>query len=121
MAFGRHPFHGMGTVEIVMTIDEWDGRVSSLMGRMEEPGLEELVGLSLAKEDKRRLPAELLLESPWLKERISTLEEATGIVRRYLMTKTLVEDEEEKDCDESMTESLASLAGMSLEDKSWRK
>jgi hypothetical protein len=37
------------------------------------------------------------------------------------MTKTLVEDEEEKDMDESMAESLASLAGMSLEDKSWRK
>ncbi|GMH90773.1 hypothetical protein TrST_g5476 [Triparma strigata] len=121
MSFGRHPFHGMGTVEIVMTIDEWDGRVSNLMGRMEEPGLEELVGLCLAKEEKRRLPAELLLESPWLKERVEGVEQASGIVRRYLMTKTLVEDEEEKDMDESMAESLASLAGMSLEDKSWRK
>jgi serine/threonine protein kinase len=76
MSFGRHPFHGMGTVEIVMTIDEWDGRVSNLMGRMEEPGLEELVGLCLAKEEVRRPNAEVLKSTPILTRTLIAEEEA---------------------------------------------
>ncbi|GMI12522.1 hypothetical protein TrRE_jg10823 [Triparma retinervis] len=120
-SIGVQPFGGMSEVEIVMTIDEWDGRIENIIEgedggarggflKGKERGWQEIIGLCLLKDPKRRIRSDILVKSPWLKEHCGgDLDTSIVNVRTFLGSELGPQDDE--NLSESMVGSMVRTGG----------
>jgi len=108
----------MSEVEIVVTIDDWDGMVSGLVGdgRLQrevegkDRGWLEMVGLCLLKDPKRRIRSDILLKSPWLGEHCrGDLDTSVLNVRSFLGSSLGPQDDE--NLSSTMVDSMVRSSG----------
>ncbi|GMI43246.1 hypothetical protein TrCOL_g2628 [Triparma columacea] len=115
-AVGAHPFGGMSEVEIVVTVEDWEGGLGNLMGEEDggwgrrevegkEKGWQEIIGLCLLKDPKRRIRSDILVKSPWLKEHCDgDLDTSIVNVRSFLGSELGPQDDD--NLSETMVDSM---------------
>ena len=79
---GMPPFHDTTTIDLILTLEETP--LDDLIPTSMDDDVREMISSCLQKNSEERVPAEVLLASPWLsKEKISSADDAALLMKRY--------------------------------------
>ena len=89
IATGRSPFGDINSIiDLVVTIEEGDFEREAVSDESLSNDVKEILGGCLRKEPQSRMPARVLLGSPWFANKgIRDVKEARGTLRKYLSSR----------------------------------
>jgi serine/threonine protein kinase len=98
---GKRAFESMSLVELVMTIEDWDGKdidqlVETDTRNLMKPGMKQMISMCLFKDMKKRIPSAQLICSPYLKEcGVETVDKSVAVLQGFFEEVYGIKDEEE--------------------------
>jgi len=107
---GRRTFESMSVVEVVITIDEWDGSDLDALCELDlsealSGGLREMITMCLLKDMKKRMKSSLLIKAPHLKAcGTETLEKSVAVMQKFL--EAVFGEKDESDVSTAMIASM---------------